>query len=107
MKASKKHKPFSVELYDRNHRLMASYLPEEVPLCRKMVLQKCMEFFHDPNPCFIHQGAAKLRMLHELEAALNTSEQPVAVTDLPEEMQQYVSVETPFHFIRCYYGKSD
>lgn len=43
---------------------------EELPLKESMILQKSDEFFNDPDPCYIHRGAVRIRLLAELEEAL-------------------------------------
>ncbi|MBQ7839766.1 MAG: hypothetical protein IJ390_04670 [Lachnospiraceae bacterium] len=43
---------------------------EELPLREDVILAKSEEFFHDPNPCYIHRGAVSIRLYLELEQAL-------------------------------------
>ncbi len=43
---------------------------EEIPLKEQVILEKSDEFFNDPNPCFIHRGAVRVRLTAELEEAM-------------------------------------
>ena len=40
------------------------------PFAEAVVLQACMEYFHDPAPCEIHRSAVRLRLCAEIEAAV-------------------------------------
>lgn len=44
---------------------------EELPLREEIILVKSEEFFHDPDPCYIHRGAVSIRLYLELEEALS------------------------------------
>ena len=39
----------------------------DLPLKEEIILEKSEEFFNDPNPCFIHRSAVRVRLLAELE----------------------------------------
>lgn len=41
----------------------------DLPLKEEVILGKSDEFFNDPNPCFIHRSAVRVRLLAELEEA--------------------------------------
>ena len=41
----------------------------DLPLKEEIILEKSEEFFNDPNPCFIHRSAVRVRLLAELEEA--------------------------------------
>ena len=41
----------------------------DLPLKEEIILGKSDEFFNDPNPCFIHRSAVRVRLLAELEEA--------------------------------------
>ena len=45
----------------------------DLPLKEEIILEKSEEFFNDPNPCFIHRSAVRVRLLAELEEAENGS----------------------------------
>lgn len=47
---------------------------EELPLREEIILAKSEEFFHDPNPCYIHRGAVSIRLYMELEMAIGKSD---------------------------------
>ena len=51
---------------------------------------RCLVDFEDDNPCYIHEGAAKMRMLNELEAYLAQQPAPVPIEHLPENLYSYL-----------------
>ena len=42
-------------------------LIEALPLCESVIIQKSIQFFDDPEPCYIHRDAVRIRMLAELD----------------------------------------
>ena len=42
----------------------------DLPLKEEIILSKSDEFFNDPNPCFIHRSAVRVRLIAELEEAV-------------------------------------
>lgn len=46
----------------------------DLPLKEEIILEKSEEFFNDPNPCFIHRSAVRVRLLAELEEAAGRRE---------------------------------
>ena len=46
----------------------------DLPLKEEIILEKSEEFFNDPNPCFIHRSAVRVRLLAELEEAAGRGE---------------------------------
>ena len=36
-----------------------------------LIIEKSIEFFNDPDPCYIHRGAVNVRLAFELKAALS------------------------------------
>lgn len=46
----------------------------DLPLREEIILEKSEEFFNDPNPCFIHRSAVRVRLLAELEEAAGRGE---------------------------------
>jgi len=39
---------------------------EDLPLKDEWIIKKSVEFFNDPEPCFIHRSAVAVRLLHEI-----------------------------------------
>jgi hypothetical protein len=65
-----------------------------LPLSEAMILQKCLEFFNDPDPCYIHRGAVITRLYFELEEVamkLPKGEQ-LSVTTLPGCVRDYLEL---------------
>ena len=44
---------------------------DDLPLSESIIIEKSIDFFNDPEPCYIHRDAVRVRLLAELEAALN------------------------------------
>lgn len=45
----------------------------EIPLSEELILKTSTHFFNDPNPCYIHRGAVRIRLTAELETSLLSS----------------------------------
>lgn len=48
----------------------------EVPLRESKVLEVSTRFFNDPNPCYIHRGAVRVRLTAELEEMMKKDSCP-------------------------------
>lgn len=48
---------------------------EEVPLEEEEVIAGSVRFFNDPDPCYIHRGAVRVRFTAEIEEALKAEPQ--------------------------------
>ena len=68
-----KHKEQAKELEVRlDGKVLFSGSLIELPLKDEWIVKKCVEFFNDPEPCFIHRGAVSVRLLNEIwDAAEN------------------------------------
>jgi hypothetical protein len=42
----------------------------DISLPEQLIIEKSIEFFNDPNPCFIHRSAVNTRLICELEEIL-------------------------------------
>jgi hypothetical protein len=62
----------------------------------KLIIKKSIQFFHDPEPCFIHRSAVASRLFAELDLLLK--EQPDISTealekDCPGYLDEYIRDE--------------
>ena len=48
-------------------------LLKDIPLKDSVIIQKSIYFFDDPEPCYIHRGAVRVRLTHELHEELLAS----------------------------------
>lgn len=55
---------------------------DELTLDKKMILQKSMEFFDDPSPCYIHETAVRIRLIGEIEEKLQNGEDPLPLVNV-------------------------
>jgi hypothetical protein len=46
---------------------------DDLPLSENIIIEKSIDFFNDPEPCYIHRDAVRVRLLAELEAGLNNN----------------------------------
>jgi hypothetical protein len=44
---------------------------DDLPLSEEVVIEKSILFFNDPEPCYIHRDAVRVRLLAELEQELH------------------------------------
>ena len=56
---------------------------EDLPLKEEWIIQKSVEFFNDPEPCFIHRGAVAVRLLNEIWDSAGNSGAEFAYADFP------------------------
>ena len=70
----------------------AQYAAASLPLNHEAVLEKSIEFFQDPHPCVIHEGAVRMRRLGGLEAYLKGKGR-VRFSDLPDSLRHYLDLE--------------
>lgn len=43
---------------------------KDIPLKETVILEKSVHFFNDPEPCYIHRGAVRIRLTEELHQEL-------------------------------------
>jgi len=81
--------PQSRELEVRlNDKVLFSGVLEDLPLKDEWILKKSIEFFNDPEPCFIHRGAVTIRLLNEIwDAAENGAGVESEYMDFPKGAQ--------------------
>ena len=65
-------------------------LLKDIPLKDSVIIQKSIHFFNDPEPCYIHRGAVRVRLTHELHEELLTVGSP----DPGPKMCEYADFET-------------
>lgn len=64
-----KTKKTYIEIFDED-KLLFKGLWNDIPLNDDLIIQRSIEFFNDPTPCYIHRTAVRVRILAELEEAL-------------------------------------
>ncbi len=68
-------------------RILYDGLWNDLPFSEETILSKSVEYFDDPEPCYIHRDAVQLRLSAELTGLLNA--QYTAPT--PEFMAQFIA----------------
>lgn len=53
----------------------------EIPLREELILKTSTHFFNDPNPCYIHRGAVRIRLTAELESSLLSADPDLALLE--------------------------
>ena len=56
----------SLCLYVKDDCIYHDYL-KDLPLKERVILEKSMEFFDDPEPCHIHRSAVRTRLTAEIQ----------------------------------------
>ena len=57
----------NISFLDNKNTIIKSYKIKALPITEVSILEKCMEFFNDPEPCFIHRSAVMNRILIEFD----------------------------------------
>lgn len=65
-----RHLPQYIAVRDAQGALLYRGRLDALPIPEAVILSMSLEFFNDPAPCFIHQGAVKARAYAEIERAL-------------------------------------
>lgn len=68
------HKKKKYRLYLKfhsNNQLLHDGAFLELPFPESLILEKSIQFFDDPEPCYLHRSAVRNRLLYELEEELN------------------------------------
>ena len=69
-KTSPKQKHVSIY---RDRELLYQGKWNELPFTEKIITEYSIRFFGDPDPCYIHQDAVRVRLLAELEESWDNS----------------------------------
>ena len=62
-----------IRILDRSGAILYEGLPAGLPFPEEVILRKCLLYFNDPEPCYIHRGAVILRLAAEMQQALETA----------------------------------
>lgn len=46
---------------------------DELPFDEKIIIEYSIKFYDDPDPCYIHRSAVRIRLLAELEESYESS----------------------------------
>jgi hypothetical protein len=57
-------------LYDKDKKMIASYIPDALPLSENAVRRQCLEIYGEEDVCFTREGAVRLRMIVEIQSVL-------------------------------------
>lgn len=50
--------------------LLYEGLLRDIPLKEEVIIEKSIRFFDDPEPCFIHRNAVRVRLISEIQKEL-------------------------------------
>ncbi len=62
-----------IRVLDQNGSIIYEGLPSNLPFPEEVILEKCLLYFNDPEPCYIHRGAVIMRMAAEIQQALEVA----------------------------------
>ena len=63
----------------------------DIPLSEETILATCMELYKDPQPCYIHRGAARQYLTEKIAQMLNNGEPDFAI------LEEYTGIEPIDH----------
>ena len=72
----------NIRIYYGEHLLYRGPL-SNVPIREASIIEKSIEFFDDPEPCYIHRGAVKARILSELERCFTGDTLDLQTSQIP------------------------
>lgn len=70
---------------DKQSKVIFEGVWHKIPFREPYIIEKCIEFFGDPEPCFIHRSAALSRILTEMIVLFEKFEHDQMTIDLNEE----------------------
>lgn len=85
--------------YNDDKSVLGSCQPEKLPIHKAAVIEKSIYFFHDPEPCFIRQNAAVIRILEEIIRYLQIRDEPISIHTLPEAIRGYLDLGKEVFYI--------
>ena len=65
----------------------------EIPLKEQVIIEKSIEFFDDPEPCYIHRGAVVTRLADELAQAAEAAGGILEGAALTEEYKGWLAFD--------------
>ncbi len=89
-KIFKKSKKIYIKIYD-NDKILYQGPWNDIPLDEEVIIQNSIKFYDDPNPCHIHRTAVRVRLIAELEKALQGN-----LTDISTEWIEKLSHSTGY-----------
>jgi hypothetical protein len=61
-----------------------------MPISESTIIAKSIDFFNDPEPCFIHRSAVMMRIYLEIEEYIKeTGNESICLEEIPKGMQDY------------------
>ena len=82
----------------------------DLPLKESVIIQKSVELYDDPSPCYIHKNAVSAVLYEELRGVLTQrvsgGKSHVRYNEIPPWMKEYMDFDGPYDII-CYPGGGD
>lgn len=90
---SKKQKTY-ITIYSEQENKAQDYLRGEIPIKEEAIIKKSLDFFDDPEPCYIHRGAVIMRLNEEIMETLGDykEQEKVEASLLPAEVIGYIDL---------------
>lgn len=71
-----------------------SYDLGDIPIKEEVIIQKSIDFFSDPDPCYIHRGAVVVRLNEEIIRAIkDCPKEKVEATDIEKSILDSIALE--------------
>lgn len=98
----KRKKTYVTVHYEQGNKLQ-EYLIGEIPIKEEIIIAKSIQFFDDPEPCYIHRGAVVVRLneeiLNEVEQYIGQTQ--IAVSNITKEILEYIDLQEVEAFEVC------
>ena len=66
----------------------------EIPLKEEVIIEKSIQFFDDPEPCYIHRGAVVTRLADEMAQTVEKAGGKLSGEGLPAEFAQWLTFDS-------------
>lgn len=86
-----------LKIYDIGMKVIFTGKTSKLKVPDDLIIEKSIEWFRDPEPCFIHRGAVMKRLFVELEDELETNgDRLIQRCELSERSQRILSLYDGF-----------
>lgn len=88
----------NINFLNNSNKIVKSYKMTSLPFKEPIIISKSIEFFNDPEPCFIHRSAVMKRLLAEIDDYLYKISQSgvkqIKLSDFREKFGDSLETET-------------
>lgn len=94
----------SISFIDCKNKILFSFKIKSLPIKEEGIIRKSIEFFNDPEPCFIHRGAVAARITAEIYEYFSNNVKKgmneIQWVDFPEKYKNLLNVTEKVYSVR-------